>query len=186
MEKLKLGEKIIEFRRKNSFTIKDFSRLTGLSPALISNIERNVANPSLSALQAIARALGVTLSTLFIEEIDNQSLILRKEDRIPHVKPNEKHVVYDLLTPNILNSNIEMLLVTLKPHSETYGGFTQHGSEEEIAYVVEGETYIIFEEEEFLLKKEDTIRILPNRKHKFRNATDEEIKILFIKSRVYY
>ena len=42
------------------------------------------------------------------------------------------------------------------------------------------------DEEEFLLREGDTIRILPNREHKFRNSTDKDVKVLFIKSKPNY
>ena len=58
--------------------------------------------------------------------------------------------------------------------------------EEEIAFVLEGEVSIIFEDKEFLLREGDTIRILPNRCHKFRNDMDKDVKVLFIKSKPNY
>lgn len=60
-------------------------------------------------------------------------MILRKEDRKQTYNPNESHVLYNILTPSPLKSN-----------SETYGGFSEHEGEE-IAFVLDGETYIVFE-----------------------------------------
>ena len=40
--------------------------------------------------------------------------------------------------------------------------------------------------EEFILSQGDTVRILPSRKHKFRNPGAVPVKILFIKSKVNY
>ena len=58
--------------------------------------------------------------------------------------------------------------------------------QEELAFILEGEVSIIFENEEFLLREGDTIRILPNRGHKFRNDKDSDVKVLFIKSKPNY
>jgi transcriptional regulator with XRE-family HTH domain len=185
MGDIKIGKKIIEYRRSNGLTLRDFAELTGLSTSLISQLERDIANPTLSALKSIASALKIPLFSLFTEELDNDSLILRKEDRKKIYNPNEEHVLYDVLTPSPLKSNIELLLMNLKSHSETYGGFSKHEGEE-IAFVLDGETYIVFEDEEFLLYEGDTARILPNRKHKFKNTTDKDVKVLFIKSNPNY
>lgn len=185
MRNMNIGKKVLEYRRAKGLTIRDFSELTGLSTSLISQIERDMANPTLSALTAIAAALKVPLFSLFVEELDNKSLILRKEDRKKIFNPNEGHVLYDILTPSPLKSNVELLLMNLNSHSETYGGFSRHEGEE-IAFVLEGETYIMFEDGEYLLHEGDTVRILPNRKHKFKNATDKNIKVLFIKSTPVY
>lgn len=185
MENIKVGNKISEYRRIHNLTIKEFSQITGLSSALLSQLERGLGNPSLSALESIASALGISLSLLFEDEVTNESLILRKEDRKTIYNPDHKHVLYDVLTPSPLNSNVELLLMNLSANSITYGDYSTH-VEEELAYILEGNVNILFEEERFLLREEDTIRILPNRKHKFQNNTDKDIKVLFIKSKPNY
>ena len=184
MENLKIGKKISEYRRVHNLTIKEFSELTNLSSALLSQLERGMGNPSLSALQSIASALNVSLSSLFEEDVTNESLILRREDRKTIYNPDQKHVLYDVLTPSPINSTVELLLMNLS--ANTYGNYSTH-IEEELAFILEGEVYIIFnDEEEFLLREGDTIRILPNREHKFRNSTDKDVKVLFIKSKPNY
>ncbi|MGL5312141.1 MAG: helix-turn-helix domain-containing protein, partial [Peptostreptococcaceae bacterium] len=181
MENQKIGNKISEYRRIHNLTIKEFSEQTNLSAGLISQLERGMGNPSLSALQSIASALNISLSSLFEEEVSNESLILRKEDRETIYNPDQKHVLYDVLTPSPLNSSVELLLMNLSANSKTYGDFSTH-VEEELAFILDGEVSIVFEHEEFLLREGDTIRILPNRGHKFKNSTDKDIKVLFIKS----
>lgn len=185
MENQKIGNKIAEYRRIHNITIKEFSEITNLSAGLISQLERGLGNPSLSALQSIASALNISLSSLFEEEVSNESLILRKEDRSTIYNPDQKHVLYDVLTPSPLNSNVELLLMNLSANSITYGDFSKH-VEEELAFILEGEVNILFENEEFLLREGDTIRILPDRGHKFKNSTDNDIKVLFIKSKPNY
>ena len=182
MENLKIGHKIQEYRRIHNITIKEFAEITNLSAGLISQLERGMGNPSLSALKSIASALKISLSSLFEEEISNESLILRREDRNT---PDQKHILYDVLTPSPLNSSVELLLMKLKQNSTTFGDFSTH-VEEELAFVLEGEVSIVFENEEFLLREGDTIRILPNRGHKFRNDKDSDVKVLFIKSKPNY
>ena len=93
--------------------------------------------------------------------------------------------LYYGLTPRPLKSNVELLLMSLAPDAETNPGFSQH-FEEEIAYVAQGEAVILFEDEEFVLSEGDTVRILPSRKHKFRNPGVIPLKVLFIKSKAAY
>lgn len=179
----RIGKKIHQFRKDKSLTIKDFAELCHISTALVSQLERGIGNPSLSVIKLIASTLGVTLSSLFLEEIDNASLIRRKSEQVRLHNPDEKNSVYYNLTPGPLNANVELLMMTLRAHSETNDGFSQH-FEDEIALLVAGEASIVFEEEEFLLHEGDTVRILPARKHKLRNATATPVKVLFIKSKV--
>ena len=181
----RLGKLIRQYRREKQLSIKEFSARSGISTALVSQLERGIGNPSLSVLRAIASTLGVSLSSLFVGEIDNASLIRFRADRERIHNPNEKGALYYNLTPGPLKSNVELLLMSLAPSAETNPGFSQH-FEEEIAYVAQGEAVILFEDEEFALSEGDTVRILPSRKHKFRNPGTLPLKILFIKSKVNY
>lgn len=134
MENLKIGKKISEYRRVHNLTIKEFSELTNLSSALLSQLERGMGNPSLSALQSIASALNVSLSSLFEEDVTNESLILRREDRKTIYNPDQKHVLYDVLTPSPINSTVELLLMNLSANSNTYGNYSTHIEEEASFY----------------------------------------------------
>ena len=183
MTENQIGKKINQFRKEKGLTIKDFSEMSGISTALVSQLERGIGNPTLSVLRQICRTLETSMSSLFFEEIDNASLICRASGRERIHNPNEKNSVYYNLTPGPLKSNVGLLLMSLNPHSETNEGFSQH-FEEEIAYLVEGNASIVFEDEEFLLHQGDTVRILPSRKHKMRNDSAKPVQVLFIKSKV--
>ncbi|HDR7642927.1 TPA: helix-turn-helix transcriptional regulator, partial [Bacillus wiedmannii] len=75
----RLGQTVLSYRKKNNMTIREFANYAGISTSLISQIERGYANPSLSVLELIAKALNVPLFTLFINEIDTDSLISKKK-----------------------------------------------------------------------------------------------------------
>ena len=156
MTENRIGRKINQYRKEKNLTIKEFSELSGISTALVSQLERGIGNPSLSVLRLISRTLGISLSSLFLEEIDNASLIRRREDRERIHNPGEKDAVYFNLTPGPLKSGVELRLMELPPGCETNDGFSQH-FEEETAYLVRGEAVILFEEEEFLLRAGDTV-----------------------------
>lgn len=184
MESIQIGKKVSAYRRQHNMTIKDFSEISGVSTALLSQIERDIANPSLSVLSAIARTMGIPLSVLVEEESSNASLIMRREDKKTVFNPGNKHILYNVLTSDPVRTNVELILMTLAGEMETYGGFSEHPYEEEIAYVLSGEVTILFPEESFVLREEDTIRILPGRKHRFRNNLKETAKVLFVKCKV--
>ena len=74
----RLGQTVLSYRKKNNMTIREFD-YAGISTSLISQIERGHANPSLNVLELIAKALNVPLFTLFINDIDTDSLISKKK-----------------------------------------------------------------------------------------------------------
>lgn len=183
MKNIRIGEKIAEYRRKNGLTLRDFAKQTNLSTALLSQLERNIGNPTLSILSTLAEAMGISVSELVEQKVENAEMILRKEQRKTIVM-YQGQTMYDVLACDTCHANLELLLMTLEGKSWTSNGYTQHTQEEEVAYVLQGEVTIDLEGEVFVLGEEDTIRILPGRKHKLYNHTDTEVKVLFVKCRV--
>ena len=183
MKNIRIGEKIAEYRRKNGLTLRDFAKQTNLSTALLSQLERNIGNPTLSILSTLAEAMGISVSELVEQKVENAEMILRKEQRKTIVM-YQGQTMYDVLACDTCHANLELLLMTLEGKSWTSNGYTQHTQEEEVAYVLQGEVTIDLEGETFVLGEEDTIRILPGRKHKLYNHTDTEVKVLFVKCRV--
>ena len=177
----KLGHKILSFRQKKGLTIRELAEKTILSPSMLSQLERGIGNPSLNALQSIASTMGISLSALFLEEVDASSLILRKSERTVTYNPEKTHIIYNTLTPGTAKSNLQLYLIVLKPFSETMGDLVYHENEE-IAMILHGETEATIEGETVTLYEGDTIRILPERRHKFKNNTSKDIEILFVRS----
>lgn len=183
MKNTRIGENIAEYRRKNGLTLRDFAKQTNLSTALLSQLERNIGNPTLSILSTLAEAMGISVSELVEQKVENAEMILRKEQRKTIVM-YQGQTMYDVLACDTCHANLELLLMTLEGKSWTSNGYTQHTQEEEVAYVLQGEVTIDLEGEVFALGEEDTIRILPGRKHKLYNHTDTEVKVLFVKCRI--
>lgn len=183
MKNTRIGEKIAEYRRKNGLTLRDFAKQTNLSTALLSQLERNIGNPTLSILSTLAEAMGISVSELVEQKVENAEMILRKEQRKTIVM-YQGQTMYDVLACDTCHANLELLLMTLEGKSWTSNGYTQYTQEEEVAYVLQGEVTIDLEGEVFVLGEEDTIRILPGRKHKLYNHIDTEVKVLFVKCRV--
>ena len=127
--------------------------------------------------------MGISVSELVEQKVENAEMILRKEQRKTIVM-YQGQTMYDVLACDTCHANLELLLMTLEGKSWTSNGYTQHTQEEEVAYVLQGEVTIDLEGEVFVLGEEDTIRILPGRKHKLYNHTDTEVKVLFVKCRV--
>ena len=172
-----------DYRRKNGLTVREFSQQTNLSTALLSQLERNIGNPTLGILSALAEAMGMTVSELVEQKVENSEMILRREQRKTIVM-HQGQAMYDILACDTCHANLELLLLTLEAGAETANGYSSHVQAEEVAYILQGEVTIDVDGERFVLREEDTMRILPGRKHCLWNHTEREGKILFVKSRV--
>ena len=68
-----LGSRIRDERQKRKLTLEVLSQKTELSKSFLSQIERGLAQPSISSLKRIAREFGMSVVDLFPSEIDLES-----------------------------------------------------------------------------------------------------------------
>lgn len=175
-----LGQTVMSYRKKSNMTIREFSEYSGISTSLISQIERNQANPSLSVLELISKALNVPLYTLFINDVDTDTLISRKKDRKKVYRQNNEHIVYDILTPDFMKAHIEVLMMDIKGNSKTTDSYYSHSEKEEIAVVMNGDIIVELNNKIYKLCEGDVVRIPPNIKHRFINENKLDSRVLFI------
>ncbi len=90
-----IGAKLRRLRLRKSMGLLELSRHTGLSPALLSKLERDVMHPTLPTLLRIAMVFSVGLDYFFVAEPKPVLEIVRKRDRIRFPdSPEAKAVAY--------------------------------------------------------------------------------------------
>ena len=77
-----IGEKLRRLRLRKSMGLVELSRHTGLSPALLSKLERNVMHPTLPTLLRIAMVFSVGLEHFFNPEPRPALQIVRRKERL--------------------------------------------------------------------------------------------------------
>ena len=97
MDVIKRIDKLMKERRWSDYKLAAES---GLSSSTIANIHRRNTIPSISTLEAICSAFGLTLSQFFTD--DNQTVQLSKEqrdlfDRWITLTEKQKQIIYDLI-----------------------------------------------------------------------------------------
>ena len=98
--KIFLARQVIVRRKKAKLSQAAFSRLTKLSIARISEIERAVANPTLNTLEALARVLNVSVVDLLDYEgslRDAGKIKKRINDSLGHFDENQLQIVLSLI-----------------------------------------------------------------------------------------
>ena len=70
-----LGERIRALRKSHGFGVKTFATIVGVTPAYVSQIERNITDPSLRVLRKIANVLDVELSLLFASDMPSDVMM---------------------------------------------------------------------------------------------------------------
>ena len=77
-----IGNKLRRLRLRKSMGLLELSKHTGLSPALLSKLERDVMHPTLPTLARIAMVFSVGLEHFFTSEPKPVLEIVRRKDRL--------------------------------------------------------------------------------------------------------
>lgn len=122
-----LGQRIRAKRKERGKSLSQLSALTGLTASFLSQVERDVTEPSITSLRKIAKALDVPIF-YFLLDTEEYSPVVRAENRkvlrFPH-----SHLMFELLTPD-LNRQMEMMMATLEPNTSTCEEPLGHPGEE--------------------------------------------------------
>ncbi|MCQ1531518.1 helix-turn-helix domain-containing protein [Lutispora saccharofermentans] len=181
-----LGENIRNIRKSNNMTISELAELTGLSVGYISQLERNLIEPSLSSLRKVAKALEVP-TYIFMEDDCNADVLTKMNNRLIMSFPKSP-VIYELISPlptNTFNPSMLGMFFEVKPHKADTEDFITHTSEE-LIIILEGEADIILGSETFNLSPGDSLYIQKSVPHKIINSKNVPIKGLSVVSPPMY
>lgn len=178
-EALELGSKIRALRHRAGLTLEALARAAGVSPSLVSQVERGLASPSITTLRRIAGVLDVPIAEFFVGgraeaangEVDRSGrrVVVRRHERKGLHVPRSG-VVYELLTPD-LNREIEFLWIVYEPGSLTHPVPMSHPGEEN-SVCLEGSVVVTIDGEEFVMNEGDSISFDSGRPHQAENRTD--------------
>lgn len=109
-----LGARVKQLRAEREWSLESLAGASGVSRSMLSEIEREQANPTLAVTLRIAQAFGMSLSEL-IEMPDAASSItvIRQQDRAFHYR-SDKHCRIRTLSPLNLEKDVEFYEVELQ------------------------------------------------------------------------
>lgn len=102
-----LGRRVKKLRGDRGWSLEELASASGVSRSMLSEIERERANPTLSVTYRIARAFGLSLQDL-IESADSASTIqaIRADDRA-QIFRSDKRCQIRTLSPLNLEKDVE-------------------------------------------------------------------------------
>jgi transcriptional regulator with XRE-family HTH domain len=111
-----LGKRVKKLRGDRGWSLEELANVSGVSRSMLSEIEREKANPTLTVTFRIARAFGLTLQELIesAEASTSKIQVIRASDRA-QVFRSDKHHEIRTLSPLNLEKDVEFYEVTLKP-----------------------------------------------------------------------
>lgn len=111
-----LGKRVKKLRADRGWSLEELAGASGVSRSMLSEIERERANPTLTVTFRIARAFGMSLQELIVSAESSASKIqvIRADDRA-QVYRSDKQCEIRTLSPLNLEKDVEFYEVTLKP-----------------------------------------------------------------------
>ena len=111
-----LGKRVKKLRGDRGWSLEELASVSGVSRSMLSEIEREKANPTLTVTFRIARAFGLTLQELIesAEASASKIQVIRASDRA-QVYRSDKHHEIRTLSPLNLEKDVEFYEVSLKP-----------------------------------------------------------------------
>lgn len=185
VRKLKLGAKIKDLRRTKRYTLRQVSAETGLSIALLSQIENNAVSPPVATLLRIGQALDVNIGYFFREEESkDQAIVVRKDERkkvfrrLP-TEHGQSGYTYEALAYTKNSKHMEPFLVEFEPQKKEKLVFLNHRGEE-FLFLFRGRLAFHYHREEILLEPGDSLYFDSNVPHSFRALRNQKAQAIVV------
>ena len=153
-----LGADIRAVRKTRGLTLAQLADTLGRSVGWLSQVERDLSQPSITDLRHIAAALDTTVSLLFGQApapAHEAGRIVRATSRRP-MGSTEAGLVEELLSPD-LTDDFEMVHSTFQPRSRIGEVVTR--PTQELGYLISGKLDLVISGHRFTVHPGDSFRI---------------------------
>jgi transcriptional regulator with XRE-family HTH domain len=178
-EVAQIGRRVKVRREAAGLTLDQLSRMSGVSKAMLSQVERSKANPTVVVLLKIAAGLGCSLDD-----------IVGAAGGAPHihvVRADDDHAVYvrghectiRTLSPLSAERSVEFYELTLAPKGALRSEPHFHHTEEFLT-VVSGKVKVISSEQAVTLRRGDSAHYRADVKHSIENVSASPARLYLV------
>ena len=175
----RVGEQIQRLRSERKMTLDDLSRAAGVSKSMLSEIERDKANPTIAVAWRLTNALGVSLDSLFAPQKAPEPIAVSGPHEIPTLSGHDARYQLRVWGPIDLAGKFEWYELTLQPGGALVSSAHEPGTREHLT-VLHGTIDIEAAGTTKRLKVADTARYVADEPHAIRNAGKGEAKALLV------
>lgn len=183
-----LGGKLRAEREKQGITVREMARRVGVSPSLVSQIERGLVTPSVGTLWSMTTELGLIIDELFREA--EQTVFTPGQGNVVHSHVQRGHnrkrirldggVEWERLTTQP-DGEVEFLYVRYEAGAESCpeDSFFRH-SGKEYAYLLEGRLGVQIGFERYELSPGDSISFQSQSPHRLWTIGNEPATAIWV------
>jgi transcriptional regulator with XRE-family HTH domain len=184
----RVGARLRAARERLGISLRELARRVGVSPSLVSQIELDRVNPSVSTLYALVTELGMTMSDVFGDSRNAERLpaVVRSDDGLA-ARPDTRRVInldsgvrWERLTPHS-DPDVEFLYVAYPVGAESCpeDALMTHGGKE-YGYVSSGTLGVRVGFDEYELGPGDSIAFHSTSPHRLWTIGDEPAHAVWV------
>lgn len=169
-----------EIRSAKGLSLEEVTKLTGVSKAMLGQIERGISNPTVSTLWKIATGLKVSFS-FFLEDEKSEVEFVEKSSIEPIQEETGQMKLYPFF-PYQPGKNFEVFQIELSAGSKHCSLPHSQGVEEYI-FVLEGELVIEIADSFYSLNSSSSLRFDGGVPHVYHNNSTSKVSFMNL---IYY
>ncbi len=176
---LQIGRRVKKLRKRAGLSLDQLSRLSGVSKAMLSQIEQNKANPTVAVIYKITKALNANITEIMDSATKKPRFqVIRKEDERYTFLSSEKCTIRTL-SPLSLEKDIEFYQIDLKPEG-SLDSEPHFQNTEEILAVVKGKIKVQSAEKSVTLTAGDSVYYSADVNHSIKNVGTTAAKVYLV------
>jgi transcriptional regulator with XRE-family HTH domain len=183
----KVGSRLRSAREDRGISLRELARRVGVSPSLVSQIELDRVNPSVSTLYSLVTELGMTMSDVFGDGPATQLIRARSDDDSLVARPETRRVInlasgvrWERLTPHS-DPDVEFLHVMYPVGAESCpdDALVTHGGRE-YGYVTSGTLGVRVGFDEYELGTGSSIAFDSSSPHRLWTIGDQPVHAVWV------
>ena len=176
---LQIGSRLFSLRKRMKMTLDELASKSGVSKSILSEIERDMSNPTVATISRIAKALDQNLSDFFSKIEMEKPSIVESYKEIPSITSKDGLCDLKILGAGETVNWLQWYILTLKPKGKLNSN--SHGPKTfENLTVIEGEIEVHISKDIEKIKKGDTYRFQTNKAHSIKNNSKSNAEVLMV------
>lgn len=173
-----IGARVRALRLARGMSVNKLAAAAGVSAGIVSQIERDRANPSLSTIEKICAALAVPSdAVLAVEPVSTDPSFVCRAGSRNHILVGTAPILKEMISPPG-NPSLRMMIISLPPGSENLDVVIENG--QKAGLVLEGEIRIVVSGVAATLHTGDSFQFASDQPHSLHNDSSAPSKVVWV------
>lgn len=166
-----------ELRAQRNLSLGQLAKLSGISKAILSDLEKGAGNPTINTIWKIANGLNVPYTKL-MDRVEKEATLVHLAQTSVQYGQSKRYRVHCYF-PSTPQRNFELFYVELDPKSSN-ASIGHSPRAQEYIYLLEGELEIHTDAEDHTLAQGDALLFDSSVSHVYRNRREDPARFLVI------